>query len=307
MKPEGSGWPGDKIRALGWSIGRSSIPVLKQRRADFRVCEALVLPLATSPAENCCSYLLLSKQGSNTHQAIAAIADFLNVPAEEIGYACSKDDDGITQQHLSVRPTCTSRTLEEFNTRHHRGNRWLHLAWLGQGNRPLSVGMTHGNNFRVNVRHLDEKAAGYLGRHRQITHYLLNYFDAQYFTGTPSRRTTEVRAASHWNEHLRALVRDLAGGDVAEVSRAGQQYTFTPTTDPLIALLRKVPAIPELANERPTVAQTRIHIGTPTTDDAHPHAFQCELSFFLPEGVYASSALAQLLGPVLDYRCVQRQ
>ncbi|KPI33182.1 hypothetical protein OV450_6675 [Actinobacteria bacterium OV450] len=98
----------------------------------------------------------------------------------------------------------------------------------------------------------------------------------------------------------------MAGSDVAEVSRAGQQYTFTRATDPLIGLLRKVPDIPDLAHGRPTVTQTQIHVGSPTTDDTHPHAFQCELSFFLPDGVYASSALAQLLGPVLDYRYAQR-
>ena len=89
-----------------------SLYKLKTAFEDLIVCESMVLPLQ----EHVCNkkifhYFRLIKKGYSTFDAIILLADHFNISKQQIGYAGLKDEDGITEQHISF-PTKTGRLVK---------------------------------------------------------------------------------------------------------------------------------------------------------------------------------------------------
>ncbi|HEY3307433.1 MAG TPA: tRNA pseudouridine(13) synthase TruD [Desulfuromonadaceae bacterium] len=123
--------------------------VLKQSPEDFMVTEI--------PAYEPCGsgehlYLTIEKRGITTLEAIRRIAQGLNVPERDIGYAGMKDSVGITRQTLSLQrikaEDVAGRQFDKITilsaTRHYN---------------KLKLGHLKGNRFRIMIRDVSNSVA----------------------------------------------------------------------------------------------------------------------------------------------------
>ncbi|MGK5637873.1 tRNA pseudouridine(13) synthase TruD [Streptomyces sp. URMC 126] len=325
--------------------------VLKHRPEDFRVRENLVVPCTDhTPAAH--RYVLLRKRGYTTMEAVRLLADRIGVAGREVGYAGLKDEDGVTEQLLSVPARALAGELPAFPD----GERWLRLAHYGYGHEPLAVGRLEGNAFRVVLRDLDDAAAGRLVERRRINLLFVNYYDTQRFgvPGGPKRthlvgaalldkewararhelaglgapesasagdwtgpdedffrsldpRTVAFYLAAHSSYRWNAEIRELIGAEHAEDATVdGLPYRFPADARAAAALQARCPELAytrytwadgpeEHRVMRPTVVQTLVTAGADGPDDAFPGRRAVELSFQLPSGSYATTALRQLM------------
>ncbi|SDF98975.1 tRNA pseudouridine13 synthase [Sinosporangium album] len=337
------------------------MPLLKVRPEDFRVTEVLGLPTA-SRAASTHTYLRLWKNGVTTHEALGGLAAALGVAAQDTAAAGLKDEDGVTEQYISVRGLLSDRDLERANAagRSPGGDRIWRVSAHATGTAALRTGVLDGNHFQLVVRGLDEAAAAALdegpGRHQ---HFFVNYYDTQRF-GVPGgpkqthligrallagdeeaafrllRRSGSAegaRALVHegtaeefwrlldprvpvfyrcadasyaWNAQVRALLTEVVGGArVAHMDRDGIPYAFATARDVVPALLALRPELDYVRYRwtdgscvrstaaRPTVLQTHITVSGVGPDELHPGRFAATISFFLPSGGYATTAVHQ--------------
>ncbi|MER5987664.1 tRNA pseudouridine(13) synthase TruD [Streptomyces sp. NPDC001787] len=201
-------------------------PVFKHRPGDFRVRENLVVPLtrARSAAHR---YLLLHKYGYTTMEAVRWAADRLGLPARDIGYAGLKDEDGETEQLLSVPFTAGAaedgRPEEELAHSAEPG-RWLRLCHYGYGHEPLTVGRLNGNGFRVVLRDLDEATATRLEGRGRLSLLFVNYYDTQRFGVPGGPKRTHLVGEALLNEDWGLARRELADLGAPE-SVTAQRWT----------------------------------------------------------------------------------
>ncbi|WJY36239.1 tRNA pseudouridine(13) synthase TruD [Streptomyces sp. P9-2B-2] len=347
------------------------LPLLKVRPEDFRVTETLGLETAP-PDASTHTYLLLWKRGLTTHEALGALSEAFGVDAQDVAAAGLKDEDGITEQFVSVGAMLSPQDIERANARGRAGGRdhqW-HVTPHGSGTTALRTGELDGNCFRLVVRGLDETSATALAEGpRRHTHFFVNYYDTQRF-GVPGgpkethliggallagdedtaldllRRSGSAEGAQalehegpadefwkrldpripvfyrcahasyEWNARVRALLRESAGAEVAQVEREGLPYAFATTRGAALGLAARCPELDYVRYRwtdgacvrstaaRPTVLQTHLSVHRVEPDPLHPGGFACTLSFFLPSGGYATAAVhqwfVQLLGALGD-------
>ncbi|MFI6284824.1 tRNA pseudouridine(13) synthase TruD [Streptomyces sp. NPDC051018] len=345
------------------------MPLLKVRPEDFRVTESLGLD-TTHPDASTHTYLRLWKNGLTTHQALAGLATALGVGPGDVAAAGLKDEDGITEQYVSVAGVLAPPDVERANE--HGRSATGELLWRvteqGTGTTALRTGVLDGNHFRLVVRGLDETSAKTLSEGPQRhNHFFVNYYDTQRF-GVPGgprqthligralldgdedtafellRRSGSAEGArallhegpsgefwrrldpripvfyrcadaSHeWNRHVRAILADVARGEVTGVQRDGLAYTFPTTRDAVLALLERRPdldyvryrwtdgACVRSTAARPTVLQTQISVHGVGPDSLHSGRFAATVSFFLPSGGYATAAVHQWFVQTLGLR-----
>ncbi|MFI2209799.1 tRNA pseudouridine(13) synthase TruD [Streptomyces sp. NPDC020141] len=186
-------------------------PVLKHRPEDFRVRENLVVPLtrARSAAHR---YLLLHKCGYTTMEAVRWAADRLGLPARDIGYAGLKDEDGETEQLLSVPFSAAEDARPEEELAHSaEPGRWLRLRHYGYGHEPLTVGRLNGNGFRVVLRDLDGATAARLEGRGRLSLLFVNYYDTQRFGVPGGPKRTHLVGEALLKEDWGLARRELAG------------------------------------------------------------------------------------------------
>ncbi|MEU0061287.1 tRNA pseudouridine(13) synthase TruD [Streptomyces sp. NPDC006334] len=162
------------------------LPLLKATPEDFRVTEALALDTAP-PDASTHTYLLLWKRGLTTHEALGRLAEAFGVDVQDVAAAGLKDEDGITEQFVSVRAVLSPGDVDRANTRGRSGSgdRAWHVTTHGTGATALRTGVLDGNCFRLVARGLDATAAKALAEGPQRhTHYFVNYYDTQRF-GVP--------------------------------------------------------------------------------------------------------------------------
>ena len=81
---------------------------LKSIPSDFIVSESLILPTQFQNSHNeLFQYAKLTKSRYTTFEAVGYIAKTLDISTNSIGFAGLKDEDGITEQYVSL-PTKTS-------------------------------------------------------------------------------------------------------------------------------------------------------------------------------------------------------
>jgi len=132
----------------------------------------------------------------------------------------------------------------------------------------------------------------------------------EFFAGLDQRATARYRTAHSaylWNHRLGRLLEHHGPDDVLRTEREGLGYTYPTTTRPLLGLLAELPELEydewrwsdgtprRTAARRPTVLQTVVTVRGVEPDDMFAGLWKCEVSFMLPEGSYATTAVSQFL------------
>ncbi len=115
---------------------------IKARPEDFFVQE---VPLYEPTGEGEHVYAEVQKVGLTTFEAIHRLANKLNVPPRDIGYAGMKDAHAITRQVFSIQGT----TPELVMAAHVDG---LTVQWAARHGNKLRLGHLAGNRFAIKVR-----------------------------------------------------------------------------------------------------------------------------------------------------------
>src|SRR3989344_2933514 len=130
---------------------------------DFVVRELVTLPLEKGKYD----YYSLQKKGWTTLGAVKRLADFLQIPLKDIGFAGNKDKQAVTSQYISVFGV-PRKKVEQFSLPD------VTLTYQGSGDKRLRLGDLDGNAFDLIVRDLLERKA------LSITK-IKNFFDDQRF------------------------------------------------------------------------------------------------------------------------------
>lgn len=156
--------------------------VLKHCPEEFSVNENISLLYGE---EGIYSYYLLAKKGYSTFDAVRIVAEYFGLPGKEICYAGLKDEDGVTQQTISVVQNLDENLLEVFNRQYAGATSVLKLLRIGSGSAPLKIGGLNGNSFLITVRNVDQFIGNAFPTGSQTILYL-NYFGEQRF-GLPGQ------------------------------------------------------------------------------------------------------------------------
>ncbi|GAB3970385.1 tRNA pseudouridine(13) synthase TruD [Streptomyces sparsus] len=212
--------------------------VLKATPEDFVVTECLGLD-AVPPEDADHQFLLLRKRGYTTHEAVAAIAEHLAVDPSAVAAAGLKDEDGVTEQYVSLRGSATPRQLGELNSAHRTGDAYLRVSSHGWGRAPLAVGDLDGNCFRVVARDLSPELAEALraGPARRSL-FFVNYYDTQRFGVPGGPKQTHLLGAALLAGDEQAAFALLRASGSAEGRRAsahqGDARSFLASLDPRV-------------------------------------------------------------------------
>ncbi len=156
---------------------------IKAQNSDFRVAEVSLLPNLESSLKKY-SYLILKKSNHTTFDALEKIAEFYNLGFSDVIAEGLKDEDGITQQLISVNKKVTKTSLKEFNQKYAGNiNNFIEIELKGFGAEPLRAKSLHGNTFTVIVRNLNREEAEKIIAYGQKCHFFpfINYYDNQRF------------------------------------------------------------------------------------------------------------------------------
>lgn len=136
--------------------------VLKKTPHDFIVTERARHALKE---RGLYSVWYLTKTGMNTSEAVKRIAEFLNAPMKNVGYAGSKDKHAITEQYISIK--CPRERIKNFD--HPK----MSIEYLGRQDNPITLGDLEGNSFEITIRNIDSPP--------HTISQMVNYFGEQRF------------------------------------------------------------------------------------------------------------------------------
>jgi len=137
--------------------------IIKQIPEDFIVKERSTV----KPQKNGrFTYFILEKKNLNTLDAIQLIARKLKIPLKKFSFAGNKDKIAITTQLCSVDGV--GKRIEAITSPN------INLTYLGQGEKPVSLGDLEGNYFQITVRNITKKP-------KKINSFI-NYFGEQRFS-----------------------------------------------------------------------------------------------------------------------------
>lgn len=147
---------------------------IKQVPQDFLVTE---IPAEITFGNGGYSYFEMQKEGLTTAKAAKIVATKLGIRLSDVGFAGAKDRKAITKQRISVRKNF-QKDLEIGSN--------IILKYLGNSDKPLSLGEHEGNSFEIVARDLGlmeckliETNAIFL---EKLDFLLPNYFDEQRFS-----------------------------------------------------------------------------------------------------------------------------
>ncbi|AUG78263.1 tRNA pseudouridine 13 synthase [Kitasatospora sp. MMS16-BH015] len=198
-------------------------PVLKAVPEDFLVHEvpALAAPRAGGGGGRH-HHLRLRKRGYTTFEAMDLLARALDLPAEAVSSAGLKDEDGVTEQTVSVDGEAPAALLERLNRDSATEGRWLSFASLGPAERRIEIGELLGNAFRLTLRSIEDGLAEQLrGIPRGETGLAFaNYYDTQRFGVPGGPRVTHLIGAALLAEDQETAFALLRTSGSAEGARA---------------------------------------------------------------------------------------
>src|SRR3989338_727109 len=147
---------------------------IKQVPKDFIVTE---IPLIREFKGGHYSYFEMEKEGLTTSRAAKMIAQKLGIRLSDVGFAGAKDSRATTKQQISVRKNHHNDLLVASN---------LNLKYLGNFDRPLSLGELEGNSFELIVRDVGLMEATVIESNvlllEKMDFFVPNYFDEQRFS-----------------------------------------------------------------------------------------------------------------------------
>lgn len=177
--------------------------IIKHIPEDFCVKEVLAQQCFSlhEPQEFC--LYLLDKKGFTTFQAIERIAEYLQIDSELIGYAGLKDEDGITQQNITIPLTIGESAPFQIQ----EGERFLSLRHVGYCEKPIKVGKLTGNSFKILLRNLDSDIFSFFSSIKKYHLIFPNYYDTQRF-GVPGdiKNTHIIGKHLFFHEYERAIM-----------------------------------------------------------------------------------------------------
>ena len=155
---------------------------LKTQNSDFRVAEVPLLPDMDSAPKKY-TYLCLEKSNFTTFDALEKIMDFYGLAFDDLVAEGLKDEDGITQQLISVHKKLSKKSLKEFNQKYNSPDEFIRIELKGYGAEPLRAKALHGNAFTIIVRNLSLEEAEKIIAFGQKCHFFpfINYYDNQRF------------------------------------------------------------------------------------------------------------------------------
>lgn len=167
-------------------------PQIKRVNSDFQVKEMLFLQPVQTHAQSCYG-LTLIKSGLTTFEAIRIIRLYFDLQPDEIGYAGLKDEDGVTEQTLSINTEIDDQLLQLFNQEHMANdNQFLRLIKHPYQISPITVGTLLGNQFQIVLRNLNQTQKNYLNSMNKHSLLFLNYYGPQRFGLPNSDKTTHL-------------------------------------------------------------------------------------------------------------------
>ncbi|MGK7895407.1 MAG: tRNA pseudouridine(13) synthase TruD, partial [Xenococcus sp. (in: cyanobacteria)] len=186
------------------------IPVLKKNVDDFLVNESFLLPRLVNLKKSIFCYYWLRKCGFTTFEAVEKLANYLNVSQDCIQYAGLKDEDGITEQLIAIRPIVFSKQLKQFNKdNEYSPNKFIVLSFYGYGNEAINIGHLNGNAFRLVVRNLSENFFDKFKAFKKNFFYFVNYYDTQRFGISSGSKNTHLVGKELLNNDNKAALEVL--------------------------------------------------------------------------------------------------
>ncbi len=193
---------------------------VKAQNSDFRVAEVSLLPdMESGPKKY--SYLLLEKSNHTTFGALEKIADFYRLGFNDVVAEGLKDEDGVTQQLISINKKVTKASLKEFNQKYAGDiTDFIRLELKGFGAEPLRAKSLHGNAFTIIVRNLSHEEAEKIIAYSQKCHFFpfINYYDNQRFGLPGGPYTTHLIGKAiveeKWDEAFKIL--KTSGNEIPE-------------------------------------------------------------------------------------------
>jgi len=146
------------------------------------VTECASLPLSTVHDGANYHYYIMEKCGYTTFDAVELLAQSMGLEKDDIGYAGLKDEDGITEQIISLTKKLPPENVTKFNQYYNQGKeKYIFLVYKGCGHAPMQIGRLHGNAFRITIRRLPGAMVQAMERFSKIQCFFLNYYDTQRF------------------------------------------------------------------------------------------------------------------------------
>lgn len=171
---------------LYYMIQLQNKSVLKYRNQDFMVSEVSLINADTSNDSSGMRYthLLARKDGYTTFELMKFISTHLGLGRLDVHCQGLKDEDGVTEQLVSISGILTAEDIEKFNEKYRdlpRG--WLALSAPRYSNSPVTEKSLHGNVFNLCLRNLSASTATKLVTFCAATpdFVFANYYDQQRF------------------------------------------------------------------------------------------------------------------------------
>jgi tRNA pseudouridine13 synthase len=203
---------------------------LKARKEDFIVDEVSLYPVFCVKKTANFSYILIKKAGMTTFDAIDHLKMFFKLDFSDISAEGLKDEDGITQQLLSIKKIVSKRDIKTFNVKFTEKEHNLRIINLvGYGQKALSSRQLHGNTFKIVIRNLEKKKAelfyDFCKKNRHIS--FINYYDSQRFGVAGCIHNTHLIGKAiiekNWKRALKEFCK--SGNDTAKTSRLPKKLT----------------------------------------------------------------------------------
>lgn len=182
---------------------------------DFIVEE---LPLYKPAGAGTHTYFAIRKRNLSTMEAINRIAQELQAPPRDFGYAGLKDKNAITTQVLSVENIAPERILKIEQPA-------IEVLWAERHTHKLRVGHLRGNRFELTLRDISHDALPLVARlmERMVTEGVPNRFGTQRFGNkNDSHLIGKALVKAEWETVVRYMLADDAL-QVDSVARRIQQ------------------------------------------------------------------------------------
>ncbi len=145
--------------------------LIKQLPEDFIVKEVSNISIENKGQY---AYYTLKKINCTTVGALQILSNKFKIPLKNIGFAGNKDKNAITEQKISIFRG--SRNFENINLSN------IQLKYLGNSNKPISLGDLEGNEFTITIRNLDDKEIKKIQKLKNKKHIIPNLYGPQRFS-----------------------------------------------------------------------------------------------------------------------------
>jgi len=163
--------------------------VLKYKNTDFLVDEVISIQYCRI-CDDAYGIFRMIKSGITSFEAIDRLACFFNIPTKAIGYAGLKDEDAVTNQHISI-PVALIPDINEisrFNDENENANSYINILHLGYSIKNIKISTAMGNSLTIVVRNLEYnliQTLKSLGGKNKVRVCFPNFYDTQRF-GLPN-------------------------------------------------------------------------------------------------------------------------